>query len=87
MLLTRAVIVLCCSSPVLQEPNIVEYVDPLSRLRWSHSHDHQQDNELTSSFQTELDAVDNRLRILDNRFVNMHSLFTARRYAIVVLGM
>lgn len=53
--------------PVSQELNAVENVDHLSRLRWSHSHHNQPNNELTQSFQSKLDTVDSRLHVLETR--------------------
>jgi len=72
MLPSMALLVLCCRLPVAQESNVVENVDRLSRLRWSHSHHNQPSTELTLSFQSKLDAVDNRLHVMETRFVTLY---------------
>jgi len=61
--------------PASQESSTVENVDHLSRLRLSHSHHNEPDSLLTLSFQSKIDAVDSRLRVLDDRFVDVHQPF------------
>ena len=67
--LIRVMFVLHCSLPVIHELNAVEDVDQMSRLRWSHSHRTLPNSELSFSFRSKLDALDDRIVNLDTRFV------------------